>query len=164
MLSGMDVSGPVEIHAERVQPGWIDYNGHMNVAYYFLVFDHATDALLDHVGIDEAYRRRTGCSVFTLEGHITYEREVKEGDPLRITTQVLDHDARFLHYFHRMYHADEEYLAATNELLILHVDLAGPKGVPVPEEVHGRIAEIADAHASLPVPDQAGRRIRIRRK
>ena len=72
-----------------VEPGWIDYNGHMNVAYYVLAFDRATDRMLDLLDVGEAYRRRTEASFFVLESHITYDREVVADDPLRITTQIL---------------------------------------------------------------------------
>lgn len=148
----------------QVQPDWIDYNGHMNVAYYVLAFDKATDGLLDHLGLGEAYRRAANCSIYVLEAHVTYEREVKRGDPLRITTQLIDADAKRLHFFHTMTHAGEGYLAATNELLALHVDLAGPSSAPMPEEARRKVEALLAAHRSLPAPSQLGRRIGLRRR
>ncbi|MEK9723750.1 MAG: thioesterase family protein, partial [Rhodospirillaceae bacterium] len=85
---------PLDLHRETVRPDWVDYNGHMNVAYYVLVFDHATDVLLDHIGLDAAHRTATGNSVFVAEAHVTYDQEVMEGAALRVTTQVLDTDAK----------------------------------------------------------------------
>ena len=113
-----------ETHREVVLPEWCDYNGHMNLSYYVLVFDHATDKFWDVLGIGIDYRNRTDFSTFTVESHITYDREVLEGDAVRCTTQLLGFDDKRIHYFHRIYHAREGYLAATTELLVVHVDLS----------------------------------------
>src|SRR5690606_22498874 len=112
-----------------VHPDWIDFNGHMNVAYYVLAFDRATDKFFDWLGLDEAYRQATNRSTFALEQHILYLREVRLGDPLRFTTQLIDHDAKRIHYFHRMYHDREGYLAATTEIISMHIDLGRRRGV-----------------------------------
>ncbi len=153
----------LEVHRESVHPDWIDYNGHMNVAYYVLAFDHATDAVLEHLGMGERYRREFDCSVFTAEAHVTYDREVKLGDPLRFTTQLLDWDEKRVHYQHVMYHATEGYLAATNELLILHVDMVQRQVTPMPGAVQTRLAELQALHRELPRPPQVGRVMSIRR-
>src|SRR5690242_16223579 len=113
---------PLETYRTTVPAEWIDYNGHMNVAYYLLAFDRGTDGLLDHLGLGGRYRAATNHSIYVLEAHLTYEREVKEGDPIRIATQLLDADGKRLHVFHRMFHETAGYLAATNELMALHVD------------------------------------------
>ena len=86
-----------------VKEAWLDDNGHMNVAYYMLAFDMATDALFDHIDLGEAYKNKYNFSTFTLEAHITYDREVLEGDPLRFKTTVLDYDEKRLHYFHEIF-------------------------------------------------------------
>jgi acyl-CoA thioester hydrolase len=153
---------PLALHREAVRAEWIDYNGHMNVAYYVLVFDHATDAFLDHLGLDGAYRAESGCSTFALESHLTYERELAEGDPLEITTQLLDFDERRIHFFHRMLHAGEGYLAATTELLSLHVDLGRRRAEPMSQSVLARLRVLGKAHARLPRPPQAGRAVGLR--
>jgi acyl-CoA thioester hydrolase len=155
---------PLALHAESVRPEWIDYNGHMNVAYYVLVFDHATDALLDYLGLDAAYRQRNNMSVFVLETHVTYEREVNVGDPLNVTTQLLGHDAKRLHMFHRMQHAREGYLAATTEIMAMHVDLASRRSAAMPGTALTRLEDIARTHAALSKPPQAGRVIGLRSK
>ena len=72
----MTQSTLIDIHRENVQHDWVDYNGHMSVAYYLLVFDHATDALLDLIGLNQRHREITGKSVFVAEAHLTYENEV----------------------------------------------------------------------------------------
>lgn len=153
----MDDDAPLELHRETVHADWIDYNGHMNVAYYLLVFDHATDALLDRIGLGADYARIEGRSVFVLEAHLTYERELTAGDPVRISTRVLAADGKRFQVFHEMFHADEGFLAATNELMLMHVDLAERRSVPLPEPVARRLADLVDRHAVLPRPRQVGR-------
>ncbi len=104
-MRSTDIAAPFDTYRDVVRPEWIDHNGHMNMGYYVVVFDLATDAFLSWVGLDEAHRR--GCSVttFCLEAHVTYHREVRAGDPLRFTTLLLGHDAKRVHYFHEMHHA-----------------------------------------------------------
>jgi acyl-CoA thioester hydrolase len=101
---------------------------------------------------------------FVLEAHVTYDREVKEGDPLRITTQILDHDAKRVHYIHEMYHATEGYLAATNELMLMNIDYASRRSAPWPEWAMERLETLAAAHKGLAVPKQAGRLIGLKKK
>jgi acyl-CoA thioester hydrolase len=155
------IASPLALHTERVQPDWIDYNGHMNLAYYMLAFDHATDAFFDFIGLGEAYMKAQAGSTFTLEGHITYDREMMVDAPMRFETQLLAHDAKRLHYMHFMYHAEEGYLASTNELVSLHVDMETRRSAPMPEDVLAQLDRIAAAHGTLPRPKQAGRVISI---
>lgn len=155
---------PLALHQETVLPQWIDYNGHMNLAYYVLIFDHATDALFDAVGIGEAYRQDRNHSLFVVESHVTYDREVEAGDQLRVTTQILDCDSKRLHFFHRMYHATEGYLAATTELLSVHVDMSTRRTAPFPETVQAALDALKLQHEGLSTPEQAGRTIGIRKK
>ena len=108
----------------RVERAWIDYNGHMNMAYYNLVFDQALDQVFDELGIGAAYVRDGGGSCFTVEIHVTYVQELKLDDPLRVTFQLLDWDEKRLHFFGEMHHAEYGYLAATSEQMSLHVDMA----------------------------------------
>ncbi|HZB92431.1 MAG TPA: thioesterase family protein [Stellaceae bacterium] len=155
---------PLPLFRTEVHQDWIDYNGHMNVAFYVLAFDKATDGLLDHLGLGEAYRRTTNHSFYALEAHVTYDRELKLGAPIAIETQLIDADAKRLHFFHRMSHAAEGYLAATNELLGLHVDLAGPKAAPMPTEALAAVERLLAAHRTLPAPPQLGRRVALTRR
>src|SRR2546430_10240368 len=86
-----DLSAPLDRYRDRVRPEWIDYNGHMNMGYYLVVFDFATDEFLDWVGLDEPHRRQHRVTTFCLEAHVTYHREVRSGDPLRFTTRSEEH-------------------------------------------------------------------------
>lgn len=155
---------PLAAFQTAVHRDWIDYNGHMNVAYYVLVFDKATDALLDRLGLGETYRKSSGHSIYVLETHVTYEHELRADEPLAITTQLIDADQKRLHFFHRMTHAKAGYLAATTEILALHVDLAGPRAAPMPEAARALIDETLADHRRLPRPPQLGRRIAITRR
>ncbi len=163
----MDVQGipaPLELHRETVRPEWIDYNGHMNVAYYVLAFDHATDALLDYLRLTHAHKAKANSTTFVADMNVSYLREVREGDPLRFTTRVLDCDEKRIHFWHEMYHAGEGYLAATNELLSLHIDLRTRRVGPMPPHILEWIKRVRDAHAALPLPDGVGRTIGIHRR
>jgi acyl-CoA thioester hydrolase len=154
-----DLAAPFDRYRDRVRSEWTDHNGHMNVGYYLVVFDYATDEFLSWVGLDERHRRVQRVTTFCLEAHVVYHREVRSGDPLRFTTLLLGHDSKRIHYFHAMYHAGEGYLAATNELMSLHVSEPTRRGGPMTAEVLERLAQIQKAHATLPRPPQVGRTI-----
>jgi acyl-CoA thioester hydrolase len=156
----MTIDAPLELYRDKVRPEWIDYNGHMNVAYYVLAFDYATDAFFDHIGLDDPYRAESGNSTFAVEAHLTYQREVAEGDPLRFTTQLLGFDDKRLHFVHRMYHAGEDFLAATSEWLSLHVDMTLRRVAPMPAQIQARFTEVMASHRSLAIPPEAGRVIK----
>ena len=160
----MTDDAPLELHAGHVLPEWIDYNGHMNVAYYVLAFDHATDAFLDYVGLDQTYKEDANCTTFVVDMNVCYTGEVREGDALRFTTQVLNADEKRLHYFHRMYHAEQGYLAATNEIMTVHISLATRRVAPMRADILSRVEAVRDRHKSLPIPEQAGRLIAIKSK
>jgi acyl-CoA thioester hydrolase len=155
---------PLPLLRTTVLPEWIDYNGHMSEAYYVLVFGYATDALLDQIGMDAAYRERTATSVYTVEAHISYLHEVRVGEPLRVTAQVLALDGKRVCTFLTMHHDTTGVLLATEELLLLHVDTRATRAAPFAPEILARLEAIRAAHAALPVPDQAGRGIALRRR
>ena len=140
-----------------MRPEWIDNNGHMNMGFYVVVFDLATDEWMRVIGLDAEHRGAHGVTTFCLEAHVTYHREVREGDRLRFTTRLLAFDAKRLHYIHEMYHAESGYLAATNELMSLHVSQATRRGAPMAPEVLERLARLQAVHDRLPRPPQVGR-------
>ena len=159
----MSIPAPLKLHKDLIVPEWIDYNGHMNVAYYVLVFDRATDEFFDFMGMTAEYRAASNASAFTAEMHVNYVREVKEGDEVYVTTQLLGYDEKRFHYFHRMYHAEEGYLAATSELLCLFVDMNQRRVTQMPPPILDRLAEIKQSHAELPLPEQAGSVMKVKR-
>lgn len=142
-----------------VRPEWIDANGHLNLAYYVVLFDLATDAMYDALGIGQAYRDATGGSTYTAESHILYERELLVGERVRITTHLLAVDSKRLHYFHEMFHAERGHRCAAQELMALHVDLAVRKTAPMPPHLLERLRAVVRAREGQPLPDGVGRRI-----
>ena len=160
----MKNSQPITIFETTVQPEWIDYNGHMNVAHYLTVFDQAMDAFNETMGIGAAYRAETQNSLFALESRLTYQREVVLGDPLRITLQLLDLDEKRLHFFERMYHAEKDTVMATVEQLVIHVNLATRHSSVMPPAVYRQLETIMHAHRKLPRPAEIDRAIGIRRR
>jgi acyl-CoA thioester hydrolase len=154
----------LEIHTDIVRPEWIDYNGHMNVAYYVLAFDYATDAFLDYIGLTRDLKLVGNSTTFALDVNVSYKREVLEGDPLRFTTQLIDADEKRLHFFHQMFHADDGYLAATYEVLSVHVDLNTRRIAPMPDDLRHRVETLRMDHQNLATPDAVGRKLGIRRK
>ena len=163
-LPPLDLSAPLDRHRAVVRPEWIDPNGHMNVGYYLVAFDHASDAICKQLGVGWDYTKHRLGMVFALETHVTYDHEVHAGDSLRFTTQILDHDAKRLHLFQSMYHAEAGWLASTNELLFMHVDFETRRAAPWPKETMRRLEAMWAAHRALPRPEKAGRVIGIRRK
>ncbi len=159
---GQAIPAPLALHRTPVLPAWVDYNGHMSESCYLLVFGDASDALFRYVGIDEAYRAAGG-SFYTVESHLNNYRDVAEGEPLEVTTQLLDLDAKRLHLFHAMHHGDSGELMATAEQMLLHVDMTGPKAAPIRGDVHERLQLIVEAHSALPPPEQVGHAIGIPR-
>ncbi len=157
-------AAPLVLHRETVRAEWLDYNDHMNVAYYVLAFDHATDAFMDHIGLGWDHTKASGGSIFILEAHVAYLREVVKDDPLRFATYLIDFDEKRIHYAHAMFHDGKDFHAATNELVLLHVDLATRRAAPMPAAVRGRLAEIRRAHAEIEPPPGLSRKIGLRRR
>jgi acyl-CoA thioester hydrolase len=150
---------PFEQYSSRVLPDWIDANGHMNIAYYGLLFDRGNYAACDALGLGEDYGTRAHHGVFAAEIHTLYFRELLLGDAVTVRTQIVSADAKRLHFAHEIYHAASSERAAAQEALYLHVDLTTRRVVPFLEEVRTRIAEAAEAHRPLPVPEWCGQRI-----
>jgi acyl-CoA thioester hydrolase len=151
------IPAPLALHEEQVRAEWLDYNDHLNVAYYVMVFDHASEAFVEYLGMGVEYTRATRGSWVVLEAHNTFSRELRRDDPLRVTSQVLAADAKRVHLFHTLYHAGEGYTAATTELMLMHVNLETRRSSPFPTAVLERLRQVAQAHADLPRPPQVGR-------
>jgi acyl-CoA thioester hydrolase len=111
-------------------------------------------------GLDYVKTRKHSC--FTAEVHVRYLRELHAGDPVRVTFQLLDYDAKRMHYFEQLFHASEGWVSATSENMSLHVDMAAGKSAPFPDEVASCLARMKAAHGHLPRPEAAGRRIAMR--
>jgi acyl-CoA thioester hydrolase len=143
----------------RVEPAWIDFNGHLNMAYYHVLFDRGLDEMYNLAGLGRQYLKERQHSMFTGEVHLRYLRELHEGDPVRVTFQLLDYDSKRLHFIQQLFHATEGWVSATCENLSLHVDMAKRKTAAFPPDIMERLARIKASHCWLPRPDFAGRRI-----
>jgi acyl-CoA thioester hydrolase len=163
MLERSDIAplffAPFASSVMRIEPQWIDYNGHLNMAYYNVLFDRAVDEAYELIGVGARYVADRRQSIFTAEAHVCYLRELHAGDPVRVTFQLLDYDAKRLHYFEQLFHAEGGWVSATSENLSLHVDMMSKKTAAFPHEVAARLAEMKASHALLPVPEAAGRRL-----
>lgn len=146
-----------------VLPEWIDYNGHLNMAYYSVLMDQCADQAYPIFGFGPDYREKTGCTTYVAEHHVCYVRELHEGDKVIGTFRVLDYDEKRFHCFQELWHEDG-WLAATGEALTLHVDQSGPKVAPMAKEILSNVAKMYEIHKDLPWPDRAGRSIGIKRK
>jgi acyl-CoA thioester hydrolase len=155
----MSIPAPFDRYEGKVLPEWIDANDHMNLAYFTVLFDYATDMLFDAICIGRRYKDTTNHGTFAAESHNLYERELVVGDRVRVTTQILGSDSKRLHLSHEMFTTASGQRAATQELMYLHVSLATRRVVPFPDDTRERVAAAASAHARLPRPDWAGRRI-----
>jgi carnitine 3-dehydrogenase len=139
-----------------VRPEWVDYNGHMSDFLYGHLFGEAMDAIYRGVGVDEAYRK-SGRMFYTVESHVRHLGEAKVSEPLYVTTQVLALDDRRLHLFHRLYRGRDNVLIATGEQMHLHVDTGAAKATSMDRVLQSKLETLRHAHASLPVPEDAGK-------
>jgi acyl-CoA thioester hydrolase len=155
------MSRPVTEIDDVVRPEWIDSNGHMNLAYYVVVFDLATDALYTALDIGDAYRAATGNSCFTAETHTLYEREVHLGDKLRVRSWLLGADTKRVHYFHEMFHVDSGERSAVQELMALHIDMRIRRVAPLPADKVAALQAAVREYAPATLPKGAGRKIAL---
>ncbi|HMN51588.1 MAG: thioesterase family protein [Xanthobacteraceae bacterium] len=150
---------PFVSSAMTVEPAWIDYNGHLNMAYYNVLIDRAVDEAFALVGLGPEYLKERSHSFFTAECHVRYLRELQAGQSVRTTIRLIDYDEKRIHFFAELYHAVEGWMSATSEQMALHVDMASKKVVPLPDDVLDRLAAMKAAHAALPAPEGIGRKI-----
>jgi acyl-CoA thioester hydrolase len=142
-----------------VQPAWIDGNQHMNLAYYVVLFDRATDAVFGAVGMGDSYKADTNCGAFAAESHLLYDSELRLGDAVTMTSWVLGGDAKRLHMAHEMRRVDDGARAATQELMFLNVDLTQRRVAPWPDYVRDGIQALGAAHALAGIPSWVGRHV-----
>ena len=145
----------------RIEPGWVDYNGHLNMAWYNVLFDRACDDFVTSAGLGPAYLAARGCSYMTAEIHVCYLREVFLADPLQVRMHILDLDDKRLHLYAELIHADEGWVSATSEQMYLHLDMTARRVVPWPADIRDGLEALWAPTRLLPLPERAGRRIGI---
>src|SRR6202051_287398 len=143
----------------QIEPQWIDYNGHLNMAYYNVMFDRAIDELWLKLGIGPTYMRERHGSSFTAECHVRYLREIHLGDPVQVSILLVGADEKRLHTFEELRHASEGWLSATSENMTIHIDMTARKTAPFPADIRARIETVANAHSTIPRPEGIGRKI-----
>jgi acyl-CoA thioester hydrolase len=159
----MTLPAPFVSRVMELEKDWIDYNGHLNMAYYNVLFDRCSDDAFEIMGLGPNYAKERRLTIFTAEVHICYVQELHLGHNVTVTFQLLDQDEKRLRAYQEIRHVDG-WLAATSEQLALHVDMAGPKVAPFPADIMAKVEAMRAAHAALPMPERAGRSIGIRRK
>jgi acyl-CoA thioester hydrolase len=152
------VSKPMDIEKD-----WIDYNGHLNMAYYNVLFDRCSDDAFEAMGMGPNYARDRRLTIYTAEVHVCYVQELHLEHKVTVSFQLIDQDDKRLRAYQEIRHVDG-WLAATSESLSLHVDMSGPKVAPFPTDVLARVEAMRAAHSALPMPERAGRSIGIKRK
>ena len=160
VIAGDDVllrPAPFLSSVMQIEPQWIDYNGHLNMAYYNVMFDRAIDELWLRLGIGPGYMRERQGSTFTAECHVRYLREIHLGDPVQVSILLLAADEKRLHTFEELRHASEGWLSATSENMTIHIDMTARKTAPFPSDVRARIQALANAHSTVTRPEGIGR-------
>jgi acyl-CoA thioester hydrolase len=147
-----------------IEPQWIDYNGHLNMAYYNVMFDRAIDELWLKLGIGPGYRQARNGSTFTAECHVRYLREIHLGDPVQVSVLLVDADQKRLHTFEELRHATDGWLSATSENMTIHIDMASRRTAPFPPDIRARTETLAKAHSGVPRPEGLGRKIAMPQK
>jgi carnitine 3-dehydrogenase len=151
--------GRLRLYETLVEPGWIDYNGHMTEHRYLEVMADSTDAFLRAIGILGPYID-SGRSYYTVETHIRHLGEAHAGARISVATRLLGHDEKRLHLFHELLGDEDGTLIATGEHMLLHVDRAAGRTAPAAPEILAALAEIAAAQRELPWPEGAGNQVR----
>ncbi|MDP5335003.1 MAG: thioesterase family protein [Paracoccaceae bacterium] len=159
----MTIPAPFTSSVMEVEPQWIDHNGHMNMAYYNVLFDRCADEAYALMGFGLDYIETRGHSTFTAEFHICYVRELHLGAKVRCTFQLIAHDEKRFHTYQELWHEDG-WLAATGEALGLHIDMSGPRVAPMPDDIRAKLAALQAAHDVLPRPERVGRSIALKRR
>ena len=124
----------VLLTTKKIIKEWTDYNNHMNLSYYILVFDKGAEVILSKFNMGEHSAKTTKRSTMVVESHVTYDQEVKENDEVDINLIYCDHDKKRIQYKLEMIHSEKKYLAATLEALSLYVDLDERKVVEFEKE------------------------------
>lgn len=150
---------PLNSGPHTVRPEWIDYNGHMNIAFYVKALDEALDDIFDRLGCGATYRESQQSSTMTLELHINYIREIFEGDRYSIEFLVLQVWPKRVQVFCTMRREDGGDVSATFELMITHVSMTERRSSPFPDWLRQDFEVLARAHAPIEHPPQVGRAV-----
>jgi acyl-CoA thioester hydrolase len=153
------------VYQVKIEPEWLDFNGHVRDAYYGLAASFAIDGLMDHLGLDEAYRKSTRCTLYTLEMHIHFLHEVKDTDDLKIATSVLDVDRKRIHAGFTFVCSRLAHPAATADAMLLHVHQGEkPESAPLPQAVIENLSALKLPDAARDAWGPLSRKIELKRR
>ncbi len=153
------------IYRTALAPEWIDYNGHLRDAYYGLIVSYASDALMDRLGMDAAYRERTRNTLYTVEMHVHYLREVKKSDVVLVNVRMLGADQKRIHAAFDVVREADAVVAASAEMMMLHVHQGeNVTTTAFPPEVSSAIDALLASTAGAPEVGPGSRRMELRRR
>ena len=153
------------VYHAKIEPQWIDFNGHLRDAYYGLVASYAIDDFMDYLGLDAGYRARTHCTLYTLELHLHFLHEVKSTDDLRVESVILDFDRKRIHVGCRFTCSRVSDPVATTDMMLLHVHQGDkPSAAPFPEQVQAKLAQLQASAAARDAFAPASRKIELKRR
>ncbi|WP_086428092.1 thioesterase family protein [Staphylococcus cornubiensis] len=149
--------------SNKVENDWIDRNGHMNDAIYARVFSLAIDHFHDAIGLTTEARDLRDYTVFTIETHISYLKELKLHAPFHIKVQIYDFDAKRTHFFLELIHQETKAIMATAETMMMGMDRKTGRPAPYPDDIYQHIQHYAESQGHIVWPKQLGHRIGIPR-
>jgi acyl-CoA thioester hydrolase len=153
------------IDKQTVLAEWIDYNGHMNVGYYGIAFDKASDVVFSqHLGVGVEHVKATGQGPYVLQAHQHYLNEMQLGEGFSVRFRLLDYDSKRLHFFADMVFAHSGVITATQELVVMNVDHQTGRSAPYPDWANRRFARMQSDHITLERPTQLGASLGLRRQ
>jgi acyl-CoA thioester hydrolase len=157
---------PLNLIDTVVARDWVDYNGHMNDAAYSLVFSRAVDVFMDRIGIDEATRKTTGYTLYTLKCMVHFLKEARLDSPLSVTGQIIEHDSKRVRLWLEMTAGPSGPQLAASEQLLISIDQSEGVGKAANWRplTLAALGALAAAHKTLPVPTEAGQGISLLRK
>ncbi len=147
----------------QVKPEWLDYNGHMNLAYYVLAFDYATEAFYEQLGLGEKYIKIENQSMFTIEIDVVYRQELLLGEKFYIRTWLQNYNEKLLHYLHQMYHSNNDELVATNECMAVNVDMTTRRSTQLKTDIQDSLANLEKQQQQEQKPLDVEWRLAIRK-
>lgn len=150
-------------YTTTVKQNWVDYNGHMNDAEYNRVFSDATDAWLANLGLDLQAIEQLKYTIFTLENHVMYLKEIKLNESITVTVELFDFDAKRLHVFMTLKNQQNDR-CATYEVMLMGMDTKSNKPKPFPESIRKSVEFYADIALIQHQPEELGHHIGIKRK
>ena len=141
---------------------WIDYNDHLNDAYYLVIFTKATDTLQNHLGLSLEHIQNTGETLFTVESHLAYVQQIGVGEMVTVTSKILETDTKRMRIFHSMFN-DQDELLATVEMLLICYNLESQKVTDFSPMMQQSLSLFATEHGPLTWPKNAGKGIALKR-